>query len=592
VSRPPRRWVRPILKSFIASVVIVQSVFWWSVRLPQPDVDLPDLPEPTLTDGVARVGNSSLERRDGYWFFMHRGDAVTLGAEHARLGEFLIHRAEGDMFGDFQRRMPVPLRVLLPPYLMWSYRHMPRSLPPEQQEELWGFSATYADRYPLHPYRRGMYYHALHDITQELVGNPWVDPRVAGACTGFGASGPATDDGHLVLGRNFDFEVFPLFDDQKVVHIFAREGAIPVISVSWMAMSGVVTGMNAEGIWISLNAARTEGKNRRSPPVSLRLRTILEQSRDLDDVRRLVAEQDPLVSDIFLVGDGQTGEAIIIERGKTRVAERGMQDGWVTASNHMLTDVFEGDGQDLGLRQYSSTVSRGIRMAELVSEGGISPARAQEILRDKQGPGGIPLPPGNRNAIDALIATHSVIADATDRIFWVSSAPHTQGPYRAIDLLAELEAAGVDVTEYRATLPPGARAWETPPPVVAPDEPPPPAALPPTDLPADSFLTDGRWERLQRSRDYYLDAEAYLEDERWTRVVDMAARIEDLYPASTDAAWLRAEGFRGAGDDARTQDAYIEFLGRFPARGPRKAEAESWLEDHGALPSIDRPDSL
>ncbi len=609
---PTRRWPKRILKALLASVVLVQGCFWWSVRLPTPDIAVPDPGQPMLDGAIARLGDSSLERRDGYWFFVHRGDAVTLGAQHARLGEFLIQRVEDALFADFDQRMPAPLKLLLPPYLMWTYRHMPRSLPPVQQEELWGFSATYADRHPLHPYRRGMYYHALHDITQQLVGNPWVDPAVAGACTAFAATGPATTDGHLLLGRNFDFEVFPLFDKEKVVHLFARDGAIPSISVSWMAMSGVVTGMNAEGIWISLNTARSEGRNKEGPPISLRLRTILDEARTLDDVRRLVAEQDPLVSDIYLVGDGQTGEAIVIERGQTRVDERGMEGGRLSAANHLLTATFAGDTEDQGLRDYSSTLSRGARMAELVAASPIDPARAQAILRDRRAPGGAELTPGNRNAVDAVIATHSMIGDATDRLLWVSTAPHTLGTYRLIDLLAELDAAGIDSSPYRATLVPGARAWEASaaappsPPVGAPDdasapsastddaEPPRVAvALPPpapTDLPADPFLTDGGYDRLLQTRSHWEDGQAYLDDERWSLARDMAARIEQLHPGSADAAWLQAEAEVGAGDVEAARRHWSRYLQRTPPRGPRTARAEAWLAEHGgALPSSQTP---
>lgn len=565
-------------------------MFWWSVRLPVPDVELPDVGVPVIEGDLVRLGGSTLERRDGYWMFVHTGAPLAIGVEHARLGEFLIQRVETAMFEDFGKRLPLPLQVLLPPFLMWTYRHMPGSLPPEQQEELWGFSATYADRYPLHPYRRGMYYHALHDITQELVGNPWVDPSVAGACTGFAASGEGTTDGHLILGRNFDFEVFPLFDQEKVVHLFARDGAIPVLSVSWMAMSGVVTGMNAEGIWISLNAARTEGKNRVGPPISLRLRTILEQARSLDDVRRLVAEQAPLVSDIFLVGDGETGEAIVLERGIDTISERSLTGGKLSAANHMRTEAFADDVEDAELRKYSSTLARGLRMEELVAEAPLSVGRAQAILRDRLAPGGEPLAPGNRNAIDAFIATHSVIADATDRVLWVSEAPHTLGAYRAIDLLAELEQAGIDAAPYRATVPPGARAWEQEPRAAIEGEEPTPAPAP-ADLPRDHGGQQDPWPRLERARAHQVDGEGYLAAKDWHLAVEMADRIEQLIPGSPTAGWIRAEAFEGSGDVAAASAAWADFLQRFPPYGPKTAKAEAWLSEHAAIPAVARPDA-
>ncbi len=571
---------------FVVSVVVVQAVFWWCVRLPTPDVDVPRLPAAQV-DGqrVSRDGGGFLERRDGYWFFLHRGDAVTLGAEHAELGEFLIQRVEDAMFAEFADQMPAALRVLLPPALLWKYRHMPAQIPAHQREELWGFSATYADRhrFPLSAYRRGMYYHALHDITQALIGNPWVDPAYAGACTAFAASGEATTDGHLILGRNFDFEVFPLFDEEKVVHLYARDGAIPVLSVSWMAMAGVVTGMNADGIWISLNAAASDGVNSAGPPVSLWIRDLLEQARSIDDVRRLMAATDPMVTDIYLVGDGKTGEAVVIERGPAAMGERGMDaTGRLTAANHLLTDAFAGDTADADLRGRSSTIARGLRMDELVAEAPLSPVRGVEILRDKRAPGGGRLAPGNRNAIDAVIATHSAVGDATDRILWVSIAPHTAGRYVGIDLLAELDAAGLDTSEWRAGLAEGARAWEQ---TEAED-----------DDPAADFYFDhrflGEYGTLTLQRTLLEDAQAYLDDDQPRRALDMARRAEAALPDTTTAPLMEGDACLALDDASCARAAYETYLRRFPALGPDHRRVVEWLASSGGVPEVERPDGL
>jgi hypothetical protein len=72
------------------------------------------------------------------------------------------------------------------------------------------------------------------------------------------------------------------------------------------------------------------------------------------------------------------------------------------------------------------------------NRGIIDPYKALEILRDKRAPGGEPLGLGNRNAIDALIATHSVVADATNLVIWVGAGPHALGRYVAFDLRKEL----------------------------------------------------------------------------------------------------------------------------------------------------------
>jgi hypothetical protein len=56
-------------------------------------------------------------------------------------------------------------------------------------------------------------------------------------------------------------------------------------------------------------------------------------------------------------------------------------------------------------------------------------------------------PLGDRRAIDALIATHGVVADTTARVLYVSVGPHLSGRFVGVDLLAP------DVPPSPATLP-------------------------------------------------------------------------------------------------------------------------------------------
>ena len=442
-------------------------------------------------------------------------------------------------------------------------------------------------------------------MVQDLVGNPWVDPGVAGACTGFAASGEGTTDGHTIVGRNFDFEVVPIFDEEKVVHLHAREGAIPVMSVSWMGMSGVLTGMNADGIWISLNAARSEGRNRRGPPVALIVREVLEQARSIEDVERMLAERDPIVTDIYVVADGKTGEVAAFERGQTRMGRRGPEAGKLAIANHLLSETFVGDEDDQSLRTYSTTLARHERMQELVDAEKLSVERGAAILRDRRGPKGRELAPGNRNAIDAWIATHSVIGDMTDRVMWVSTAPHAQGAYRVVDMFEELEAAGLPTQEWRDGLAEGARAWERPAaaPLPAPTEPtlspgaspanavtqlaprtelaqPSPAPLPtPRDLPAGDLVQSGEVDTVARYLALLKDAEEFIANDEGALAFDMARRARALYPLSAEAVRLEGEALRLLGDEPGATNAFRRYFEMYPAIGPEYWRAKEWLEE-------------
>ena len=60
--------------------------------------------------------------------------------------------------------------------------------------------------------------------------------------------------------------------------------------------------------------------------------------------------------------------------------------------------------------------------------------RVLAILRDKGDLNGKPLHFGNRAAIDALIATHSVVYDSLENRFFVSQGPSLVGPFVGFDL--------------------------------------------------------------------------------------------------------------------------------------------------------------
>ena len=60
-------------------------------------------------------------------------------------------------------------------------------------------------------------------------------------------------------------------------------------------------------------------------------------------------------------------------------------------------------------------------------------AQFHQILRD-HGCHGSACDLGDRRAIDALIATHGVVFDATDRVLWVSRGPHLSGAFVRFDL--------------------------------------------------------------------------------------------------------------------------------------------------------------
>jgi hypothetical protein len=58
------------------------------------------------------------------------------------------------------------------------------------------------------------------------------------------------------------------------------------------------------------------------------------------------------------------------------------------------------------------------------------------MLRDHQCAAGLTCGLGDRRTIDALIATHGIVADTTERALWVSAGPHLSGHFVRFDLRA------------------------------------------------------------------------------------------------------------------------------------------------------------
>lgn len=146
-----------------------------------------------------------------------------------------------------------------------------------------------------------------------------------------------------------------------------------------------------------------------------------------------------MVSHMAMLVDA-SGDAAVVERAPGAPMFVRRERGKVPLTNH-----FEGplalDPANLRIEKTTSTWSRRRRLDELLANlpRGASVERVVEILRDKRAPGSVEVPLGSRRTIDALIATHSVVMDATARSLWVSEGPHLVGRYIRFDLAKLLD---------------------------------------------------------------------------------------------------------------------------------------------------------
>jgi len=208
-----------------------------------------------------------------------------------------------------------------------------------------------------------------------------------------------------------------------------------------------------------------QGRDNIGVPVALVVRQVLQYTGSVEEAIRVIRDARVFVSDSYLVADGKTGEAAVVEKSPGRTEVRRIDGSILLQANHFECGGFADDEGNLEYQRLGTTVPRHRRLAELVRRhrGALDVPTAVAILRDRQGPGDKRLALGSRSAINPMIATHSVVAEVTAGVLWVSRGPHQLGEYDAYTI--------ADFGE-----------------VVAPP------------IPADTVLTSGRYERLQQAR--------------------------------------------------------------------------------------------
>ena len=401
-------------------------------RIEAPKVAPNELEPVRPSPGLRTLGSSFVLERNGLFEAHLSGSPEQIGWAHARLFYPEMVENEGVLLSNFSKAVPSwPLRALLLDLAQVRYRHVADRMSPERRAEMaagaLGFQPDpYRELFPT--FQRFAYLNALYDIALSFEHSPLI------GCTTFVFSGSASATSGTLLARNFDFEVDPIFDRKKAVFFVRETGKIPFASVAWPGLVGVVSGMNAEGVAVVVHGGRAGEPRAEGEPVVHALRAVLSLARTTEEALTVLAARPALVSHIVVLADA-SGRAVKVERTP------GQADHVLPlADADAVTNHFGGpaasDPKNLTVLAHTSTRARKARADELVAQVArpVTAEGAVSLLRDRKGSGGRALPLGDRDAIDALIATHGVVMSTRERWLWVSVAPHLLGRFVAFDL--------------------------------------------------------------------------------------------------------------------------------------------------------------
>lgn len=432
----PSPWRRRLLIALLTVLllpVVGHYVLVAATAMEAPPIETPSAPVLLAADDPTRrdLGRSYARKRGAIYEVRLVGGPEALGWANITLlrdDQLAIEREMREQFAHF---VPLaPARTLLVDLARLRFSHLDELLSPAYKRELAAQAAALApdplsDLMPT--YQRFVFLHSLYDIMLSFERSPLI------GCSSLVLEEDAR--GHTLVGRNFDFEGPQILDDRKAVFLVFEDGKVPYASVSWPGFIGTASGMNAHGVSLVIHGARAGETDPRGEPVAQTFRDVLGRASSTEEALALIGERRPIVPHMFLVADA-TGDAAVAERVPHEPVHVRRGDGNVLPLSNHLEGPHAADPKNQQVRERTSTLPRRARLDALAEN---VPDTADvswmvSVLRDKRAPDGSELPLGDRSAIDALIATHSVVLDATGRSLWVSEGPYATGRFVRFDL--------------------------------------------------------------------------------------------------------------------------------------------------------------
>jgi predicted choloylglycine hydrolase len=377
--------------------------------------------------------NFFIKNKQNLWELYVEGDPLERGLATGSLTDSLLKKQQKVFFDKINELLPSKFKQkTLKTFLKWYGRKLYLNVPEEYKAEIYGISEYSSHDFDnIAPrYLRSLYLHASHDI-----GHALQDLALVG-CSSFAAWGEKSEDGNLILGRNFDFYAGDDFAKDKIVAFVNPKEGHPFMMVTWAGMIGAVSGMNREGLTVTINAAKSKIPLMAKTPVSILTREILQYAATLDEAVVIAKNRKVFVSESIMVGSANDGKAIIIEVTPHSFGIYEVPNSnQLICSNHFQSVELKNDENNQLQIENSHSKYRFERMEQLFDANPkINPQIAADILRNKEGLNNLPLGYGNEKALNQLMAHHAIIFKPKERLVWVSSNPYQLGEFVCYDL--------------------------------------------------------------------------------------------------------------------------------------------------------------
>lgn len=370
--------------------------------------------------------------KSGLYELYVEGDAFERGVINGKLTEELVVRQEDHFADQISKLVPSKFKRNFLKYLIGFFnRKLDKNVTEEYKEEIYGVSESASPKYQYlgTNYQRILNYHAAHDIGHAVQNLALV------GCTSFGTWGSMSADSTMIIGRNFDFWVGDKFSEDKIVAFFNPKKGRKFMTVTWGGFVGAVSGMNDQGLSVTINAAKTALPTGSATPVSIVTREILQYAKNIQEAIAIAKSRKMFVSESFLVASAADNKAVIIEKTPDDLDVYDPKKEFIVCTNHFQSNGLGKTKMNIEQENESASSYRYKRLMELLNANGKNTVqKTVNILRDQKGVNGANIGMGNEKAINQLIAHHSIVFEPKKLIVWVSTAPWQLGQYVAYDL--------------------------------------------------------------------------------------------------------------------------------------------------------------
>ncbi len=531
-----------MLAGWLAGAMLLRH---WTAKPPPLPTDTAIMSlKPESREGKVWLGKSWSGRRDGLLVVHLKGSPFEMGYADGVLMQQQMHTLEDEFLKMIQGYVPQHwVMEVLKNYVIYRNRHLSEYVPLPYRQEIYGTALGCTDMHPEEGsyYNRLLNYHAAHDVSYMMIDNPLVSRA---GCTSFGAWGSATENGHLLTGRNFDWEAAEVFSRDRVVMMCEPDDGIPFISLSWAGMAGVVSGMNRAGVSVTINGAPSSLPRETATPAGMVAREVMQRAHNLTEALDILRSTKVFVSTLWLVGSRADRKFIVVEKSPETTQVREPEGDFIVCANHFQTEALKNEPRSKSYVEESTSVSRSKRMTELMQQAGgrLNASRAADLLRDRNLPGGAFAGNGHRATLNAFIATHAAVMDLTEGIFWAASPPNQLGKFVAFD-----------VQDFDRE-------------------------LPTRTLPPDATLASGAFEKAGQARECLSDGQRSFKHKDALTALSQAEKAETLNPGFYQNAMLRGRALLALGRNQEAAKAFEAALAAQPAFFAEKQQLADLLK--------------